>query len=427
MRGLGHGFTTRASCLLAAGATAVLCGLVLGERDLLRAGLLVLFVPVIAALVVRRSQLRIGNRRSVEPARASAGEPVTVHLTITNHSSLPTGSLMLEDRLPERVDGRARFVLDPLRSREARTVSYRIPALGRGRYRAGPLRIRLTDPFHMIDVTRSFTTGSDFVVTPVVEPLGAVEPPRSHDIGDNAGSHSIGVHGADDASTREYRTGDDLRKIHWRSSARTGVLMVRQEERPWQGQATVLLDTRAGAHLRGPAIAGGDERTYDSLEWAVSAAASIGVSLLSAERDVWLLGETGLPERSRFSTGTRFVDHLAAVTAHRRADLVALAGPVRAATRDSIVVAVLGRLDGRSIEALADAHPRGWAAPAYAILLDVDTWAGAPPAARGTGCEAAADVLRNAGWRVAVARNDESVRTAWRMLVSRPASTAVSP
>jgi hypothetical protein len=91
-----------------------------------------------------------------------------------------------------------------------------------------------------------------------------------------------------------------------------------------------------------------------------------------------------------------------------------------------VVVALLGRLDGPSIEALADAHPRGWS-PAYAILLDVDTWADEPPAAPGTGCEAAALVLRSAGWRVVTARRGDSVRTVWRVLLSRPSSLAVSP
>ena len=53
-------------------------------------------------------------------------------------------------------------------------------------------------------------------------------------------------------STREYRYGDDLRKVHWRATARTGQLMVRLEERPWRAQATLLLDTRARAHLLAP-------------------------------------------------------------------------------------------------------------------------------------------------------------------------------
>jgi len=51
------------------------------------------------------------------------------------------------------------------------------------------------------------------------------------------------------ASVREHRHGDDLRKVHWRATARSGELMVRLEERPWRAQATLLLDTRTRAHL----------------------------------------------------------------------------------------------------------------------------------------------------------------------------------
>src|SRR6478672_7572985 len=277
------GFTTRASCLLAAGATALACGFLLGIVDLARAGVLALAVPLLSALLVLRSRVRIANRRRAEPQRAVSGDSVVMHLTISNRSLLPTGSLMLEDQLPNQMRGNARFVLDGLFSRESRTVSYRMPHLPRGRYRAGPLHIRLTDPFHLVDVRRSFTATSEIVVSPIVDRLRGVEPPRSMDVGDNAGSHSIGARGADDASTREYRTGDDLRKIHWRSSARTGALMVRQEERPWQGKLSVLLALRSAAHVDVLSTdRGHDERLRSSLEWAVSAAASIGTYTILA-------------------------------------------------------------------------------------------------------------------------------------------------
>src|SRR5664279_3043122 len=94
------GFTTRASCLLAAGATALLCGFLLGIVDLARAGVLALAVPLLSALVVLRSRVLIANRRAAEPARAVAGETVVIHLTISNRSLLPTGAMMLEDQLP---------------------------------------------------------------------------------------------------------------------------------------------------------------------------------------------------------------------------------------------------------------------------------------------------------------------------------------
>jgi uncharacterized protein (DUF58 family) len=411
------GFTTRASCLLAAGITAVLCGLLLGEVDLVRAGVLAAAVPCVAALVVQRAQVRIANRRSVEPVRAAAGEAVTVHLVITNRSVLRTGTLMLEDQLPERLVGHARFVLDPLGGHESRTVSYRMPGLGRGRYRVGPLRIRLSDPFRMIDITRSFTATSEFVVAPVIDQLPPVEPPRSDELGDSAGSHSVGAHGADDQSTREYRIGDDLRKIHWRSSARTGVLMVRQEERPWRGQSTVLLDLRGGAHTTADLPPDPqDPRLTNSLEWAVSAAASIANHAIVRGREIALIADPAA-DRIRLPDSGRLAAHLAAVRELPFPDLTPLVASVRSAARDSALVAVLGRLDPASLRMLADAHPRGRTSPAFALLLDVETWRD-PDAPTTPEVQSAAGVLRNAGWRAAVVRCGESMPQAWQMLLA---------
>jgi uncharacterized protein (DUF58 family) len=425
MAGLRTGFTTRASCLIAAGATAMSCGLLLGELDLVRAGVLALAVPIAAALVVYRSRVRISNRRSADPNRASAGEAVAIHLAITNRSLLRTGALMLEDQLPAQLTGHARFVVAGLAGREARTVSYRMPALARGRYRAGPLRIRLTDPFRMLDVTRSFTTTTEFVVTPIVDTLPSVEPPRSFDIGDNAGSHSVGTHGADDASTREYRTGDDLRKIHWRSTARTGAMMVRQEERPWQGQTTLLLDTRRTAHVvEAPpsADAATDPRQLSSLEWAISAAASIGTHLMVAGRDVGLIDDLVSPARRHLGEPGRLAEHLAGIRSAQVSELSSIADLARSAARDSALVAVLGRLDPNSLRLLADARPRGAGIPAFALLLDTQTWL-APPAdgalARGVSqpCDAAGRVLRAAGWNVVIVRRGDTTATAWQNLL----------
>jgi uncharacterized protein (DUF58 family) len=419
------GFTTRASCLLAAGLTAVLCGLLLGEVDLVRAGVLAAAIPCVAALIVQRARVQVANRRSVEPNRAAAGEAINVHLVITNRSVLRTGTLMLEDQLPERLVGRARFVLDPLGSHESRTVSYRLPGLGRGRYRVGPLRIRLADPFRLIDLTRSFTATSEFVVAPVIDQLPPIEPPRSDEMGDSSGSHSIGTHGADDQSTREYRIGDDLRKIHWRSSARTGTLMVRQEERPWRGQSTVLLDMRAIAHTTAPdAPASGehDLRLSSSFEWAVSAAASIGSHLLRRGRELTLLGDPA-DDRLRMANSDQLASHLANAREQKYLDLTPLAAPIRTAVRESSLVAVLGRLDAASIRILADAHPRGRSASALAVLLDVATWRD-PDAAASSELDAAAAVLRNAGWRVAKVRCGDSTALAWEVLLSGFASSS---
>ena len=104
-------------------------------------------------------------------------------------------------------------------------------------------------------------------------------------------SRSLASAGEDDAGTREYRQGDDLRRVHWRSTARLGQLMVRREEQPWQARCTVLLDTRSTAH--------GGEGPGSSFEWAVSAAASVAVHLVRHGYFVRLVTDTGAAVRRR--------------------------------------------------------------------------------------------------------------------------------
>jgi uncharacterized protein (DUF58 family) len=105
-------------------------------------------------------------------------------------------------------------------------------------------------------------------VVPAVHPLPLIKLGGAWESGGERVSRSVAIRGDDDAATREYRNGDDLRKVHWRSTARVGKLMVRREERPWQARATLLLDTRADSH-RG-------DGPGSSFEWAVSAIASVG-------------------------------------------------------------------------------------------------------------------------------------------------------
>jgi uncharacterized protein (DUF58 family) len=428
MSAVRPGLTTRGSCLLAAGITAVLCGLLIGANDLLRAGVLAAVLPGAASLLVHRSRLRFTEHRHADPATSAAGEPVRMHLTLTNHSRLPSGSLMLEDQLPAAAGGRARFVLDALGSRETRRVSYQVPELPRGRYRAGPLRVQLTDPFRLVEVMRSFEATTGFVVTPIVDPISGAEPPRSYDIGENAGSHSVGAHGADDASTREYRTGDDLRKIHWRLTARTGALMVRQEERPWQGQVTLLLDTRQIAHGRRPTARepGRDIRRDDSLEWAISAAASIGGRLISSGREIALVDDPAQPQRTEFTDARRLAEHLGVVRASSSPTLAPLASVLRAAGRDSALVVIVGRLDPASLEVLAGSRPRGSAIPAFALLVDADTWLPDGLSRHPHPASDAVEILRAAGWRTTVVARGDSIGGSWESVL-RAAQEFVLP
>ena len=176
-------------------------------------------------------------------------------------------------------------MLDRVEPRGTRTVDYPVRAEVRGRYVVGPLTIRLSDPFGMCELVRSFSARDMLVVTPVVQRLPAVALGGDWAGSGDSRSRSVAAAGEDDVATREYRHGDDLRRVHWRSTARQGELMVRREEQPWESHCTLLLDSRSTAHRGdGPA---------SSFEWAVSAAASIGAYAGRAGYTVDLVTDTG--------------------------------------------------------------------------------------------------------------------------------------
>ena len=423
------GLTTRGSALITAGGTALICGVALGQRDLVRVALLLILVPVVAAYVVSRSRVSIACARSAEPERVSPGTPVLLRLALTNQSLLPTGSLMLEDQLRAPFQQRARFTLDSLRGRESRSLAYRLPLVGRGKYRVGPLQMRLADPFGLVERTRSFRSVNDIVVLPTVEALPDTSLPGAWDSAQQAGSHSVGTHGSDDASIRQYRYGDDLRKVHWRSTARLGSMMVRQEERPWHGRSTLLLDTRGTAHRHAtpgsrfgdePAEkpdAAPDERRRDSFEWAVCAAASIAVHLHEKGRSLDVIaGALAVPASS---TGL-LLDRLAGITMSDDAGLSHAMTQVEANGRDANIVAVLGYLDDVTVQVLTRYHRSQGSA--LALLLDTSTWSGQTESTRRLHEEASQRAvvgLTGAGWRVQRVTRDMSVADAWSALMNQ--------
>jgi hypothetical protein len=84
---------------------------VLGERDLLRVAILLAALPLLAAAYVGQTRYKLSCTRTVEPARVPVGAPARVMLRLANLSRLPTGTLLLEDRLPYALGSRPRLVL----------------------------------------------------------------------------------------------------------------------------------------------------------------------------------------------------------------------------------------------------------------------------------------------------------------------------
>jgi uncharacterized protein (DUF58 family) len=356
------GMTTRGTSFLAAGAASAVAGYLLGERGLFCVGIALLALPLLASSAIRRAQYRLGTSRAISPPRVPAGQTATVTLRLENASRIPTGLLLAEDSVPYALGTRPRYVLDKIERNGSRELTYSLRSDLRGKFDIGPLQLRAADSFGLVEMTRSLSGRTSFVVTPRVVPLARTVISRSWAGEGDGRARMSSTAGEDDVIPRAYRDGDELRRVHWRSTARYGELMVRREEQRWRNKATVFLDSRSLAHLGSGAAS--------SFETAVSAAASLGVHVAQQ-------GLTGqfVTDGDVIRSGPFFEDRLL--------DSLAVLKPSRGRTlthafselRDlggGVIIAVMGRLSVTEAQQLAACRPEG--SQGIALLLDVSSW-----------------------------------------------------
>jgi uncharacterized protein (DUF58 family) len=391
MRGLIGALTVRGRSFVAAGAAAIICGLLIPEPDLVRIGLLLLALPVLSAFGAGRARYRLSCVRSVSPPRLPAGQAASLTIRLTNVSRLRTGLLLAEDTVPYALGSRPRFIFEGIGAGGSRQYTYQLGSDRRGRYTVGPLRVRVADSFGLVSITRAFTSTSVLTITPRIIPL-ARPPLGGYWLGDSEhGRRSIAALGEDDVAPRAYRTGDSLHRVHWRSTARYGELMVRREEQYWRNTASLFLDTRRTAHSAG------------TFELAVTAAASIGVHLSGEGFEARLVTDAGeVPSQGAFND--TLLDTLAVLKQSRRPGIEAGIGDL--GTAGGQVIAVLGEVSPEQARELAGTR-RG-SAPGLALIL-VEEGSGAT-------ATTAAQVLIGAGWRVAIVPDAARLPLAWQEL-----------
>ncbi|WP_282691801.1 DUF58 domain-containing protein [Streptomyces sp. CC208A] len=416
------GLTTRGRSFLAAGAAAAVCAYVLGQADLLRVGLLLAGLPLICAGVLHRTRYRVATSRRLTPQRVEAGTEARVRLRMENVSKLPTGLLMLQDHVPYMLGPRPRFVLDRVEAGGRREVSYRVRSDLRGRFPLGPLQLRLSDPFGMCELTRSFSAYDTLTVVPRTTALPPVRLGGEASGYGEGRQRALALAGDDDIIPRAYRHGDDLRRVHWRSTARYGELMVRREEQPQRSHCTVLLDTRRiGYQGSGPDSA---------FEWAVSGAASVLSHMLERGYAVRLLTDTGTSVPGEGSDGhtgdsaetaglmmdtLAVVDHSDGAGFSRASDVLRTGG-------DGLLVAFLGDLDEE--QARLAARMRGRAGAAVAFLLDSGTWLTGGAVAGAV--EQRTRQLREAGWTVVHVPPGGRIADLWQQAAGALRETAAA-
>jgi len=258
--------TRRGWALIVGGVLLAVAGRLLGLLELyvLAAGCWALMAMALVFLFTHPAD--VSARRTLNPHRVQVGDESLVELAVRNEGRRVTPVVELRDP----VDGgprRARMLMAPLPPGGEERAHYRIPTDHRGVVDVGPLEARRFDPLALSTRSAVVAAESELVVYPVVEDL----LPMPHAPGDDRRggvrrATAVGASGEDFYALRPWVVGDDLRQVHWPSTARRDELMVRQHDVPWQGRATVVLDVRARHHDAG------------SLEQAVSAAASIAVA-----------------------------------------------------------------------------------------------------------------------------------------------------
>ena len=324
-------------------------GLVVGSFLLGTIEMLILGVSAIALLAARvvvargeaRPRPRGATAREARSAPRGLGRPDRP-LGREPGATTPSPLLVATDWFDE---GRraARFLVPPLAAGATARAAYRVPTRRRGRYRVGPLSLSATDPFGLARRVLPSVADSDVLVRPRVDDIVAPVAVGSRVAGESdlpAPRAMVSDLGDEFLTLREYELGDDLRRVHWRSTARTGDLMIRQNEARWRSRAAVVLDVHPDGH------------DPESFEVAVGAVASIVTRLVRLQRRVEVatsagefLGTGGDPRHD-------VIDRLATVGPHSTDRLAIVLENLATHRRADLVIAVLGRVGPDVIRAL---------------------------------------------------------------------------
>jgi uncharacterized protein (DUF58 family) len=314
---------------LLGGIAALVLGLVLGWTafDLLGIGLRALVV-VGRVNILRPSRLAID--RAIQPPRVPKGSPAIAVLTFANRGRRTIGVTVANQPFG---DTSVRTIIPKMRRGERGMRTYRLPTRHRGVFDVGPVEVTRRDAFEMFRATRKHGEVERIWVYPRVLgfrtlPTGQtrhLEGPSS----DTSPQGNITFH-----RLRDYVVGDDLRLVHWRSSARTGTLVVKHNVDTSQPYTVLLFDQRP------------DRYTAEAFEEAVDVAASVVVSGAANKAPVELrLTDGTVIGGPRLREVTPLIDHLTGVEANPDGSLQAQLIALRRARGGTSFIMVTGVLE----------------------------------------------------------------------------------
>jgi uncharacterized protein (DUF58 family) len=231
--------TTRGRALLGLGLLTYFVARAFGSKPLYPVALGLLFAPLLAWLWVRLAQGPMRLHREVEAGARLEGEDVDVELWLEHAAHLPPASLVLVENVAGLGERRT-----PVDSRHGR---YTLSGVRRGRYLFLDVRAVIEDAFGLHRAEIPLSAPWTLLVFPRL-----VELDRLFSEGGTYGQDGRRLlvrrpSGFDLHSVRDYEQGESLRKVHWRSTAKRGELMVKELEDAPRDEVAVLLDGEASA------------------------------------------------------------------------------------------------------------------------------------------------------------------------------------
>jgi uncharacterized protein (DUF58 family) len=247
-------------------------------------------VIVLSRVLVNGWSGNLSASREMSRDRLKIGDTAAVVVVLENRHWLPVPWMLVEDLLPRRalihsppnleLKGR-RLQLVSFRGRARRTITYQMKANCRGYYQIGPLVAETGDVFGLYRRYRVLSEPSFLMVLPEVVPLEGYDIASRRPVGEVRITHRLFEDPTRIGGVRGYQAGDPLNRVHWRATARTGVLQSKVYEASTVAGATLLLDF----HLQ--SFAANDEPMRSEL--AVTAAASIAGAIFQMGQQVGLV------------------------------------------------------------------------------------------------------------------------------------------
>jgi uncharacterized repeat protein (TIGR01451 family) len=230
------------------------------ESGLLAYAMYVLLGVMLLSRLLAKDWLgRITATREVDRVEAEVGDVVNVRVKISNNGGIPVPWMLLEDLLPPSavrqrpprltLDGR-RFKLGVLRGHKEMVLKYKIECAMRGYYQIGPLLMESGDLFGLHRRHRVETEPVYLTVYPKVVTLTGYDVASRRPIGDVRLTHRLYEDPTRISGVRPYETGDPMNRVHWRATARTGMLHSKTYEPTTLAGASILLDFHVGAWPR---------------------------------------------------------------------------------------------------------------------------------------------------------------------------------